>query len=129
MSEFNRSEKGYLIRYLGAGMVNAFTGLGTIAVLTALEFNPIISNIIGFAVGMFFSFTLAKFFVFKRRKNTKDQVRRYAISFSIAYGLNLLVLMMSKNYMHNAIAQAMAIATYVVVMYLLMRFYIFTDNN
>ncbi|WP_395027120.1 GtrA family protein [Comamonas odontotermitis] len=129
MSEFNRSEKGYLIRYLGAGMVNTFTGLGTITVLTALKFNPIASNIIGFAVGMFFSFILAKFFVFKKRKNTKDQVKRYAISFAIAYGLNLIVLILSKNHMHNAIAQTIAIATYIVVMYIFMRLYIFIDNN
>lgn len=129
MSEFNRSEKEYLIRYFGAGMVNAIFGLGTISVLTALNFNPIISNFTGFAVGMLLSFTLAKFFVFKQRNNTKKQGKRYIISFGISYGLNVIVLLLSKNHMHNAIAQAMAIATYVVAMYIFMRFYIFIDKT
>lgn len=129
MSESNRPEKWYLVRYLGAGMINTATGFGTIALLTALNFNPLVSNSIGFAVGMLFSFTLAKFFVFKRSKNTESQVKRYAISFVIAYGLNFIVLAISKNHMSNAIAQAMAVATYVAVMYLLMRCYIFASNS
>ncbi|MBT9551224.1 MAG: GtrA family protein [Hydrogenophaga sp.] len=123
------SEKGYLLRYFGAGMVNAATGLGTIALLTALNANPVISNIIGFSIGMLFSFTLAKFFVFKKRNNTQIQIKRYALSFALAYGLNILVLLLIKDRMHDAIAQTISITTYVVVMYILMRHYIFKKST
>ncbi|QIL70095.1 GtrA family protein [Diaphorobacter sp. HDW4B] len=108
--------------------MNAITGLGTIAALTYFDVNPIIANMAGFAVGMLFSFTLAKFFVFRRRNNTKNQMRRYVISFVAAYGLNIFVLWIMEGRLHNGMAQIMAISTYVVLMYILMRFYIFVDN-
>ena len=122
------SETTYLLRYAGAGLVNAITGLGTIGLLTFLNVHPIVANMAGFAVGIFFSFTLAKFFVFKRRSNTKIQMQRYASSFVLAYGLNLIILVLLKEFLHAGLAQVAAISVYVIVMYALMRFYIFSDN-
>ena len=124
----NSSESTYLLRYAGAGLVNAITGLGTIALLTYLNVHPVIANVSGFAIGIIFSFTLAKFFVFKRRNNTKSQMQRYALAFTIAYGLNIITLLLLKGLVHAAIAQALAISVYVVFMYALMRLYIFPDN-
>ncbi|QIL81646.1 GtrA family protein [Diaphorobacter sp. HDW4A] len=122
------SEGAYLLRYVGAGVINAVTGLGTIGVLTYLNANPVVANMAGFAVGMLFSFTLAKFFVFKRRSNTASQMRRYAVSFVFSYVLNIAVLIASKGLFQDGVAQALAISVYVVVMYTLMRFYIFSDR-
>ncbi|QNP49873.1 GtrA family protein [Diaphorobacter aerolatus] len=122
-------EKGYLVRYISAGMVNAVIGIGAIAILTAMKVDPIVSNIVGFGVGMVSSFTLSKYFVFKKKTDTKKQVFRYGICFAIAYSLNLAVLVISKGLVHDLLAQMLAIACYVIAMYLMMRFYIFQTTS
>jgi len=124
-----KSEAKYLTRYAGAGMINSAVGLGTIAILTVLNVNPISSNVLGFAIGMLSSFLLAKFFVFKKRSNTKHQIKRYVAAFTIAYALNLFILVATKDRLPILVAQGISITTYVVAMYVFMRYYIFTPER
>jgi len=126
-----KSEFGYFIRYACAGGLNAIVGLGSIFLLMHGGVNPIASNIIGYALGLFVAFFTARLFVFRSRAKSKNDAARYLISFGISFTANLATLHFAINKfgIDKNTAQLLATAAYIATMYCLSRIFVFTQRR
>lgn len=122
-----RSESVYLGRYAGSGAVNTIIGFAVIFLLMALGVSPIVSNVGGYLVGFFFGFVVSKRFVFRSGGRIAAEGIRYLAAFLISLISNLLVLHFTLEVLHlNAsFAQLPAAVTYMIIMYLLTRWFVF----
>lgn len=126
-NKFYREESGYIIRYAGSGVVNTIVGLLVIFLAMASGIPPVISNISGYAVGFILSFVLSKKFVFRSEGHFVTESLLYLYAFAVAFLFNLLVLNIELYYFNvNAVlAQLIAAASYTLLMYLLVRMFVF----
>jgi putative flippase GtrA len=126
-----KSEFGYFVRYACAGGLNAIVGLGSIFLLMHAGVNPLISNAIGYALGLVVAFFTARLFVFRSRAKSKNDAVRYLISFAISFSANLITLhfAISTFGIDKNIAQLLATAAYIATMYCLSRIFVFTQRR
>ena len=122
------NESVYITRYMGSGVINTIVGFVVILSAMAVGFSPMISNVLGYAVGFTLGFILSKKFVFRSDGHFVAESIRYLIAFIAAFLFNLLVLHLSLDYLRfNAvIAQVVAAASYTLLMYLLTRLFVFS---
>ena len=113
---------------MGSGVINTIVGFVVILSAMAVGFSPMISNVLGYAVGFTLGFILSKKFVFRSDGHFVAESIRYLIAFIAAFLFNLLVLHLSLDYLRfNAvIAQVVAAASYTLLMYLLTRLFVFS---
>ena len=85
-----------LIKYLLVGVLNTIVGFGLIFLLMWRGFSPEISNIIGYAVGICFSFVMNKIFTFQSKQASKKanlaEFAKFVSSMLIAWSLNFITL-------------------------------------
>lgn len=123
-----QSEMRLLWRYACAGGLNAVVGLGSIFVLTWAGSSPIIANVAGYLLGLLLAFFVAKTFVFRSGGSLAPESLRYLLAFGFSFLCNLAVLYGSLNLLkwQSGMAQFAAISTYVVVMFFMSRFFVFS---
>lgn len=120
------NEAKLLFRYCGAGIVNAVTGLGSLALFTALGCTPASANVFAFACSLGIAFVLARKFVFRARNPVGAQAFKYLMCFFLAFGVNLVVLYKMEGLGMTVFwSQVTAISSYVAVSFALNRFFVF----
>jgi putative flippase GtrA len=125
----------YIVRHTGSGVINTIVGFIVIFSAMGLGFSPVASNVAGYSVGFIFGFVLSKKFVFRSNGHFVAESIRYLIAFVVSFLFNLLVLRLALNYLnfHVIASQIVAAVSYTVLMYILMRLFVFsitkTDNN
>lgn len=107
------SLRSQLLKYGFVGALNTLITFLVIFVLTQMNINPYISNIVGFAFGLLNSFFLNSRFTFKKKSSLNSAVK-FMISFAISYALNLLVLhyLITYTTTPTILAQFLAMVSY-----------------
>lgn len=118
-------------RYIVAGVLNTLVGLTAIWAFTLLGLAPMLANFLGYMLGLSVSFFASKKFVFKSHGHISKEGIRFACAFVFSYGLNLAVLYACYAWasLNVMIAQTVAMLSYIVCMYLLQRFVVFTKRD
>ena len=115
-----------LVKYLLVGVLNTIISASLIFFLMWQKFSPEFSNIIGYAVGICFSFMMNKFFTFQTQKKSFTEFAKFIISMLIAWSLNFVTLKFCLKFGINAyIAQIIAIIIYTITGYLLSKIWVF----
>lgn len=117
---------GQLGSYGMVGVINMSLGVSVIGMLTVLGAHPLLCNILGYMAGLTTSFFLNRRFTFAAQRKP-DTGRPFLISFIAAYLANVAVLYLSMPLATHAalIPQLLAIATYNIVFFVLMRVWVF----
>jgi putative flippase GtrA len=118
-------------RYAIAGAFNTLIGFSAIWFFTYLGARPALANVLGYAVALSIAFLNARSFVFRSEGHLTHEAIRYVCSFIVCYGLNLLVLFLclDRFSLPAMVAQAIAVFSYVVTMYLASRLFIFPRGS
>lgn len=126
-----QSELQLLWRYACAGGLNAVVGLGSIFALMGVGLPPVIANVIGYLLSLTLAFFVAKTFVFRSGNHLAPESLRYLLAFGFSFLCNLAVLYVSLNLLkwHSGVAQISSISTYVIVMFFMSRFFVFSNAN
>lgn len=119
------------LRFLLVGLFN--TGLGYAIIFSCmylLGMNHIVSNVIGYAGGFAVSYSLNRCFTFKSRSAPQSEIVRFLVVFAIAYLMNLALLVFAVDQMgvHPAVGQVLAGVIYILVTFLLNKYYVFRQN-
>lgn len=126
-----KDEIKFNVRYAFAGVLNGVVGLGAIGALTTIGVIPIVANFIGFAAGFALAFFISKKFVFKSDGRFSTEAFKYSGAGVASYLINIVVLQISISVflMDVLLSQGVAVASYVISMYLASRLYIFRSNK
>lgn len=116
------------LRFLLVGVANTAVGYAVILVLHyGLAFTPVLANVGGYAIGGGVSYWLNRRFSFGSDRPHAQALPRFVGAVAFSFGVNLLVLRlaMSVPNLPVAVAQAAAIASYVIVFYWISRYFVF----
>ncbi|CAN5304976.1 GtrA family protein [soil metagenome] len=118
-----------LLKFILVGTLN--TAIGYIIIFFCmywLDISALISNMIGYAIGLIFSYLSHKFFTFNNKSKLMNTAYRFVIVFMVAYLANIGVLFALIHYsnIHEGIAQILAGAIYVVISFLMNKYYVFS---
>ncbi|MEW9571389.1 GtrA family protein [Rhodanobacter sp. Si-c] len=111
-----------VLRYGIAGLINTALGYAIfLGVLAWTRLSPQQANAIGYGVGLSMAFLLNRYFVFAHAKLSFEAALRFVVCFMIAFALNQLVLtlLLRAWHMRSEIAQLFAMATYIIMFYML----------
>lgn len=118
-------------RYGLVGVLNGIVSLSLIAVLDlGLHVRPEIANALGYAVGVVFSFTLTRTFVFRSDAGVTRTGARYLAAVASGFALNQIVLHLALRslgpgvWQHTA-AQLCGIVTYTAFVFLACQLWVF----
>ncbi|MGC8718848.1 MAG: GtrA family protein [Thermodesulforhabdaceae bacterium] len=119
----------YLFGYIGIGVLNTIVGHGTIFGLMFLGLNPYISNILGYIVGISFSYLLNKSWNFRSKKPHREAYPRFVLSLMIAYIVNVAILFIGLDIvgLNKYIAQIVAGGFYAAIGFLASRYIVFSE--
>lgn len=117
------------IKYGIIGVFNTLVGFGIIFFLFFLGVYPELSNFIGYVIGFFVSYFLNKKYNFKSENSHKKDLPKFLLSMSLAYILNLLVLIICYRYLdvNVYISQVLAGVVYVLTGYILSKVWVFKN--
>lgn len=117
------------IKYGIIGVFNTLVGFGIIFFLFFLGVYPELSNFIGYVIGFFVSYFLNKKYNFKSENSHKKDLPKFLLSMSLAYILNLLVLIICYRYLdvNVYISQILAGTVYVLTGYILSKIWVFKN--
>lgn len=119
-----------LLKFLIVGIVNSSVGLAVIyACKLFLNFDDVVANMSGYAVGLTVSFFLNSRWTFRYRGNVWPAVARFLMVFLVAYVLNLfIVLLLINSFAVNSyLSQAIGVPFYTVVFYVGSRWLAFRE--
>lgn len=119
-----------LLRFAAVGVVN--TGLGYAVIFACMYLaglGAVVSNVIGYAVGLIVSYLLNRSFTFRSAAPPRAEILRFVAIFLLAYLANLaaLVGLIRHAGMHEGVAQVVAGVVYFVLSFVLNKYYVFAD--
>ncbi|MER9136710.1 GtrA family protein [Mesorhizobium sp. M0830] len=109
-----------MLRFGAIGLLNTALGYTLILAGLALGFGDVASNAAGYAAGLIIGFFLNRQWTFSRAGGFRPgAVVRYAITFFVAYGANLgiVVTAMSAGYIENPLVHLAGNCLYSVIFY------------
>ena len=115
-------------RFLSVGVLSMVVGLLVIyACKWFFQANDVAANAIGYAVGLSTSFTLHSRWTFAYRGPQLPALIKFLLVAALAYGMNLLTVMILIHYagVNGYIAQALGIPPYTLTTYLASKFIVF----
>lgn len=115
-------------RFLLTGLANSAVGWAVIFGGLWAGLSGLAANAAGYAIGLVLSFTLNRRYVFGvRGAVSRGEIAKFLAAFALAYGANVAVLLVAQRSLgpHSAWAQLPAIATYVVIFFLLTQRFVF----
>ncbi len=117
--------------YAAVGVVNTLVGYGIMYGLTFLGVIPEIANAIGYIVGFLNSYILNKKITFKSTNTHSQDFIRFAVAMIIAYGVNMIVLIITYRIcgISEYIAFIISGIAYTLVGYLVSKFWAFSKKN
>ena len=122
--------KAEVSRFILIGGLNTLIGLSVSYIFVYIGLNNYLSNAIGYSIGLFVSFILNKYYVFRHNESNKvllTQIVQFMIIFFIAYGFNLIILYTFLHFTTSYFSQLFAMIGYTVVFFLLNKFITFKD--
>ena len=119
---------GEFIRYNLVGIVNTIIGFSIIFSLMFMGVSPVLSNLMGYAIGSVVSFYLNSRYTFKSTKTTKAQVVKFFTILLLSYFLNLLTLQWLLELINPYLAQFFSAVVYTVSSFLLVKFIVFKES-
>ncbi len=117
-----------LVKYVVVGLANTALGYAIIfGCMYWLGLGPVLSNVIGYALGLVVSYLLHRKVTFQSTQTGHAEALRFLVVFGVAYSLNLLMLMLLIDYwhVHKGWSQVIAGAVYVIASFLMQKFYVF----
>lgn len=115
---------GQLARYGLVGLANTAIGYGLILLGLYLGLGDYRANVLGYAVGLCFSFFANRRFTFDRRgAASRAEIGRFLLCFSIAYAANLGIVGLGRaaGYAEHPLVHLAAMALYSISFFFLMR--------
>lgn len=125
----------FLLRYAIAGLVNTAIGYAVIATLDiGLGVDSHAANLAGYIVGAGISYFLQRSFVFASNASHGRSVPRYVAAALVAFLVNQAVLSLGLQVLGDAkpgraIAQLIAVASYSVLLLILLRLWVFRPSR
>ena len=121
-----------LLRFATVGVVN--TGLGYAVIFACMYmagFDAVVSNVLGYAVGLVASYFLNRTYTFRSVAKAPTEIVRFLSIFLLAYLANLgtLLLLIRHAGMHEGVAQAVAGVVYFVLSFVLNKYYVFRAHE
>lgn len=120
-----------IAKYTVAGVINTCVGYAVFWIaLRWIGFGPAAANTIGYAIALFVSFLLNRFFVFSNSQPFVHAAGRFAVAFCIAFSLNQFVLfILLRMFLLSAeVAQIFAMAAYTLAFYFLSKYFVFCSK-
>lgn len=120
--------RGQLVRFLLVGLVNTGVGLGTIWLLIwTAGWADIPANAAGYAVGLTCSFVLNRRWTFASDSPWWPALWRFLAVFAVAYGTNLLAVVVLRDAVQvdRYLAHALATVPYTIVFFVGSRYFAF----
>ena len=118
-------------RFLSVGIANALVGLSVIYLAKwYFRADDFIANAIGYSVGLLVSFTLNSRWTFAYLGPRLPAMAKFLLVALVAYGMNLLTVMIAIHYMglNDYLAQALGIPPYTVTSYLASKYLVFNTK-
>ena len=121
-----------LSRFLLVGVAN--TGLGYTIIFSCMylaELSPELSNAAGYMGGLLASYFLNRHYTFRSTQQRSTEFGRFAITFLLAYTVNLIVLIVLVRVLavYAGLSQVIAGVIYVSTAYLLNKHYVFQASE
>jgi putative flippase GtrA len=119
-------------RYLLVGLVNTGISYGIIfACMYALRLSPVVSNALGYAIGVCVSYALNSSYTFNAKRAGAGTVVRFVMVCGVAYlaNLGMLVLLIEALHVHAGVSQILAGGVYVVSAFLMNKHYVFRHRD
>jgi putative flippase GtrA len=119
-----------VLKFLLVGVINTCVGLSVIySCKWFLELGDVVSNAIGYAVGLTVSFTLNSRWTFGYRGDALFAAIRFLVVFLVAYFANLITVMALIEWagLNSYLAQLFGVPPYTIVFYLGSKWYAFRD--
>ncbi len=118
-------------RFLSVGVANTIIGL--LIIYTAKFFfniGDVAANAIGYFFGLMISFTLNSRWTFSYRGSQLSALAKFLFVFVLAYGINLLTVVVAVKYfdLNGYIAQAMGIPPYTLTSYIASKHFVFRNK-
>ena len=116
------------IRFILVGVINTGLGYGIIfACMYLAGISPELSNVIGYMIGLIFSYLLHRKFTFRSTKRRSTEFIRFSVVFLMAYCANLvtLIVLFRAVGVYAGLSQVIAGFVYVGTSYLLNKSYVF----
>ncbi|HVE90489.1 MAG TPA: GtrA family protein [Burkholderiaceae bacterium] len=118
-------------KFLAVGVANTIVGLGVIyAMKLFASADDVSANVVGYAVGLAFSFALNRRWTFAAHGDVLGSLLRFLAIFALAYPANLAaVLMFIKIGVDPYWSQALGVVPYTVIFYVGSRWYAFRSSK
>ncbi|MBT2298868.1 GtrA family protein [Variovorax paradoxus] len=117
-----------LLKFAMVGVLNTTLGYAVIfGCMYAFGLGAVVSNIIGYAIGLMVSYSLNRSFTFRSAGARRAEMVRFVAIFMLAYLANLgvLVLLIHRFGSHEGVAQAVAGVAYFGLSFILNKYYVF----
>jgi putative flippase GtrA len=116
-----------LVRFLLTGAANTLLGLGIIYALKLLGLHDVPANLLGYALGIWISYTMHARWSFSYAGSVRAALPRYVLVTILAYLTNLAVVSIALYWwkLNGYVAQAFGVGPYALVSYLGSRLYVF----
>ncbi len=117
--------------YLVIGLLNSGIGYIVILYFTYAGVVAEISNLLGYLLGVVFSYILNKKYNFKSKREHRKELPKFMFSMFISYLVNLIVLVFGYRVfgINVYIAQILAGISYTVTGYTLSKFFVFQERT
>lgn len=122
----------YFLRFATVGAINTLVGYAVIFIcMYGFQQSPVLSNVLGYAVGVVVSFFLNRTYTFRSTAPAGPQALRFAVFFALAYLVNLGVLIVTTDYVgvKSGIAQVVAGVAYFVAFFVLSKYFVFSTGR
>ena len=121
-----------LLAYAAVGVVNTGVGYGIIfASMYLFGLGPVVSNALGYAIGVVVSYFLNRTFTFRSSAASRREFARFVSILLLAYAANLAVLvaLLDHTATHKGVAQVLAGIVYFAVSFVLSKYYAFAAGQ
>ena len=114
-------------RYAAVGLLNSLVGFAVILIAGNFGFSPLVANFFGYLAGLVIGFLSSRNYVFRSEGKVSEESIRYFLSFGLSYAVNQFVLYALTQFakLGNTVSQGLAVASYILTMYLLSRLLVF----
>ena len=127
----NISQFFQFAKFLSVGVANTLVGLSVIyAAKWFFNIGDVPANALGYAVGLTVSFTLNSRWTFAHRGPRLPALIKFLLVSLVAYGMNLLTVMVSIHYfgLNDYIAQALGTPPYTLTSYFASKYLVFRNK-
>jgi putative flippase GtrA len=124
--------RNQMARFLSVGAFNTTLGYAVIfAGMYLFGWSAELSNVVGYGVGLAFSFLLSKRFTFRSTGRVMPELLRFLVVFLLAYLANFATLFVCLHTLalHPAVSQIIAGVLYIVTSYWLNHRYVFNQGS